>query len=63
LQESTLAMGPEAIASIAAYIDLNPVRAGLVEDFCRRGTRITWSGIGVGFMDVAWSEGSSRKAA
>jgi putative transposase len=30
--KSVIAMGPEAVASVAAYIDLNPVRAELVED-------------------------------
>jgi hypothetical protein len=30
--KSVLVMGPQAVASVAAYIDLNPVRAGLVED-------------------------------
>jgi putative transposase len=30
--KSVAAMGPEAIAAVAAYIDLNPVRAGLVDD-------------------------------
>ena len=30
--KSVVAMGPEAVAAVAAYIDLNPVRAGLVED-------------------------------
>ena len=30
--KSVIAMGPQAIASVAAYVDLNPVRAGLVED-------------------------------
>ena len=30
--KSVVALGPQAIASVAAYIDLNPVRAGLVDD-------------------------------
>jgi len=40
--KSVVAMGPEAVASVAAYIDLNPVRAGLVED----PADYAWSGYG-----------------
>jgi REP element-mobilizing transposase RayT len=40
--KSVVAMGPEAVASVAAYIDLNPVRAGLVED----PADYRWSGYG-----------------
>jgi REP element-mobilizing transposase RayT len=40
--KSVIAMGPEAIASVAAYIDLNPVRAGLVAD----PKDYAWSGYG-----------------
>mgnify|MGYP000915416627 CR=1 FL=1 len=40
--KSVIALGPEAVASIAAYIDLNPVRAGLVDD----PADYEWSGYG-----------------
>jgi hypothetical protein len=40
--KSVVAMGPEAVASVAAYIDLNPVRAGIVED----PADYRWSGYG-----------------
>lgn len=40
--KSVVAMGPEAVASVAAYIDLNPVRAGLVDD----PADYRWSGYG-----------------
>ena len=40
--KSTLALGPQAVATMAAYIDLNPVRAGLVED----PKDYRWSGYG-----------------
>ncbi len=38
--KSVAVMGPKAIAAVAAYIDLNPVRAGLVNDPADYG----WSG-------------------
>ena len=40
--KSVVAMGPEAVVSVAAYIDLNPVRAGLAED----PADYAWSGYG-----------------
>ncbi len=49
-----IAMGPEAIASIAAYIDLNPVRAELVDD----PKDYAWSGYG-----EAMSGGRAEKTA
>ena len=46
--KSVLVDGPEALATMAAYIDLNPVRAGFVEDpakyqWCGYGEAITGS--------------------
>lgn len=52
--KSVVALGPEAVASVAAYIDLNPVRAGLVEG----PADYEWSGYG-----EAMSEGRGAKHA
>jgi putative transposase len=54
--KSVIAMGPEAVASIAAYIDLNPVRAGLVED----PADYEWSGYGEAMRDSGRSERSQH---
>jgi putative transposase len=57
--KSVIALGPEAVASIAAYIDLNPVRAGLVED----PAHYPWSGYGEAMGTTSTSSPSAHDEA
>jgi hypothetical protein len=56
--KSVIALGPEAVASMAAYIDLNPVRAGIVTD----PKDYAWSGYGRAAAGDKKAAGGLRRA-
>ena len=56
--KSVIAMGPEAVASMAAYIDLNPVRAGIVVD----PKDYSWSGYGRAVSGDKMAKAGLRRA-